>query len=74
MKENDVYAFYKNIGNILKAKYVGYDVWIFSHHKKALKNVGLHATKKILLFNGPLECKFQKYRIYEGSLTRIIRK
>ncbi len=68
LKEHDIQAFYKKIGNILKKKYTGYDVWIFSHHKQALKSIGLHATNKMTLFNGPLECKFQKYKIYEGSL------
>ena len=68
MKEKDILAFYQNIGNILKKKYTGYEVWLFSHHKKALKNIGLHATNKMTLFNGPLECKFQKYKIYKGTL------
>ncbi|MBS3769491.1 MAG: THUMP domain-containing protein [Bacteroidales bacterium] len=68
LKEHDIQAFYKKIGNILKKKYTGYDVWIFSNHKQALKCIGLHATNKMTLFNGPLECKFQKYKIYEGSL------
>ncbi|MFW5916345.1 MAG: methyltransferase domain-containing protein, partial [Bacteroidota bacterium] len=68
LKEKDIHAFYQSIGNILKKKYTGYEVWIFSHHAKALKSVGLHATDKMTLFNGPLECKFQKFKIYKGSL------
>jgi putative N6-adenine-specific DNA methylase len=68
LKNKDIYAFYQNIGNVLKKNYVGYDVWIFSHNIKALKYIGLHASRKLTLFNGPLECKFQKYSIYEGSL------
>lgn len=68
LKEKDIQAFYHKIGNILKKNYTGYDVWIFSHHKEALKSIGLHATNKMTLYNGPLECKFQKYNIYEGTL------
>ena len=68
LKEKDILAFYKNIGDILKKKYDGYNVWIFSHHMKALKNIGLHPSTKCTLYNGPLECKFQKYSIYKGSL------
>jgi putative N6-adenine-specific DNA methylase len=68
LKDKDIMAFYQQIGNLLKKKYIGYDVWVFSNHKQALKHIGLHATGKMTLYNGPLECKFQKYRIYEGSL------
>ena len=68
LKDKDIVAFYQQIGNLLKKKYTGYNVWVFSHHKQALKHIGLHATNKMTLYNGPLECKFQKYRIYEGSL------
>ncbi len=70
LKEKDILHFYQRIGNILKHKYTGYQVWIFSNHIKALKNVGLHPSKKYTLYNGPLECKFQKYQIYQGSLKK----
>lgn len=70
LKEKDILTFYKSIGDILKKKYEGYDVWIFSHHMKALKNIGLHPSSKCTLYNGPLECKFQKYSIYKGSLKK----
>lgn len=63
----DVNTFYKNIGDVLKKKFAGYDVWIISSNIDALKHIGLHHTRKITLFNGPLECKFMKYSIYEGT-------
>ena len=40
---------------------------MISSNFEAIKNIGLHPTKKITLFNGPLECKFLEYKIYEGS-------
>ena len=70
IKEKDILAFYKNMGDVLKNKFDGYSVWIFSHHIKALKNVGLHPARKFTLFNGPLECKLQKYPMYKGSLKK----
>jgi len=70
LKEKDILDFYRNIGDILKKKYPGYEVWIFSHHMNALKNLGLHPSSKCTLYNGPLECKFQKYQIYKGSLKK----
>ena len=34
---------------------------------QALKNIGLRTSKKIILFNGPLECRFQHYELYRGT-------
>ena len=67
MKNDDIVEFYKEIGNTLKQKYNGYQAWIISGHLEALKFVGLHATRNIALFNGPLECRFARFVIYEGS-------
>lgn len=58
---------YSTIGDVLKKNFSGYEAWVLSASKEALKHVGLHASKKISLRNGPIECKFQKYSIYSGS-------
>jgi len=34
-----------------------------------MKFIGLKPDKKIPLYNGPLECSFRKYSLYEGSKT-----
>jgi putative N6-adenine-specific DNA methylase len=70
MKNDDIIEFYKEIGNTLKQKYHGYEAWIISGHLEALKFVGLHATRNIALFNGPIECRFARFVIYEGSKKR----
>jgi len=67
MKKENINELYKNIGDTLKKRYAGFDVWILSSNMEAIKNIGLHASKKITLFNGPLECKLLKYSIYSGS-------
>ncbi len=58
---------YGAIGDHLKQAYSGYDAWIISSNMDALKRIGLKASNKHMLFNGALECKFQKYELYEGS-------
>ncbi len=63
----DIGALYKMIGDQLKQHYAGFEAWILSSNKEAFKQVGLRPSRKIKLFNGPLECKFQKYEMYEGS-------
>ena len=67
IKKNEINNFYKVLGDTFKSSFKGYTVWILSNNFEAIKNVGLHPTKKITLFNGPLECKFLEYKIYEGS-------
>ena len=61
---NDMTAFYKKIGDILKKKYKGYEAWVISSDLRALKFIGLHPSKKITVFNGPLECRFVRFTLY----------
>ena len=70
MKNDDIVQFYKEIGNTFKQKYHGYQAWVISGHMEALKLLGLHATRNITLFNGPLECRFARFVIYEGTKKR----
>jgi putative N6-adenine-specific DNA methylase len=58
---------YASIGDHLKTNYQGWTAWIISSWSDAAKHIGLHPSKKITLYNGPLECKFLKYDLYEGS-------
>ncbi len=61
---DDIIGFYKTIGDVLKKKYKGYQAWFISSDLKALKFIGLHPSKKIILYNGPLECRFVKFEMY----------
>lgn len=63
----NVNELYKLIGDTLKNHYDGFDAWIISSNMEAFKHVRLKPSKKIVLFNGALECKFQKYEMYRGS-------
>lgn len=63
----DVFEFYKAIGDTLKKGYQGWDAWILSGNKDAIKNIGLRTSRKMTLYNGSIECKFQKYEMYRGT-------
>lgn len=58
---------YKKIGDTLKQSFVDSEAWIISGNHQALKHLGLRASKKISLFNGPIESKFHKFEVYAGS-------
>ncbi len=68
LPEEDITAFYKSIGDTLKQSFSGFDAWIISSNLDALKQIGLRTSKKIILYNAALECRFQKYELYRGSL------
>jgi putative N6-adenine-specific DNA methylase len=65
----DSVEFYKMIGNVLKRKYSGYTAWVISSDLEAIKFIGLRPSKKYTVFNGPLECRFHRFDLYEGKKT-----
>lgn len=68
VKKNEIENFYKLLGDIFKKRFVGFEVWLLSSNFEAIKYIGLKPTNKYTLFNGPLECKYLNYSIYEGSV------
>jgi putative N6-adenine-specific DNA methylase len=64
---DDINSFYKEIGDTLKNEFQGWDAWIITSNKEALKHVGLRTSKRIKLYNGPLETRFVHYELYRGS-------
>ena len=67
LKQDNAKAFHTILGDTLKRKYDGYEAWVLSSNLEAVKFTGLKPEKKIVLFNGPLECRYIKYSIYKGS-------
>ncbi|HNG89060.1 MAG TPA: class I SAM-dependent RNA methyltransferase, partial [Saprospiraceae bacterium] len=63
----DVQDFYRSIGDGLKQQWAGWEAWLISSNRDALKHVGLRSSRRITLFNGALECSFQRFDLYEGS-------
>lgn len=63
---DDARVFYRQIGDTLKQQYSGFDAWILSE-KEILKELGLRPSRKIPLFNGPLDCRLSYYPLYTGS-------
>ena len=63
----DIKDLYTNIGNTLKNKYSDSNVWLITSNIEAIKNIELHPSKKIKLFNANLESRLVNYEIYKGS-------
>ena len=72
LQPEDTDNLYSMIGTTLKHNYQGYSAWIISSNKESLKLIGLKPKEKYLLYNGSLECIFNKYELYAGSKKHII--
>lgn len=67
LQKEDLPGFYRMIGDVLKKNFSGWDAWLITSDYAALKSVGLRTSRKIRLYNGPLECRFVKYEMYTGT-------
>lgn len=67
----EISAFYKEMGDKLKKDFDGYNAWIISSNKEAMKRIGLAASKRLTLYNGALECKFHKFELYKGTRKKV---
>mgnify|MGYP000887695888 FL=1 len=71
LKLDDSVAFYRSLGDTLKHLYGGYRAWIISADLEAMKFIGLKPIRKFKVFNGPLECRFNGYDLFRGSLREF---
>ncbi len=65
--EEDLGPFYKDIGDNLKQHFPGWTVFLLSADPELPKRIGLQTTRRIPLYNGPLECRLVEYRLVAGS-------
>lgn len=61
-------AFYPRLGDALKARFAGWRCYILTADLRLAKLIGLKATRRTPLYNGPLECRLFEYRIVAGSM------
>lgn len=60
----EMFDFYKELGDVFKQKYKGWTAWVLSGNLDAMKKVGLKASQKHMVYNGALECTYNKYEMY----------
>jgi len=68
-EDEELEAFYPKLGDALKARFAGWRCYFLTGDAaRFAKLVGLKASRRIPLFNGPLECRLLEYRIVAGSM------
>jgi putative N6-adenine-specific DNA methylase len=55
---------YRDLGYCLKHSFKGWDCWILSGNKDLILEMKLKADRRIMIFNGPIECRFLKYSMF----------
>jgi putative N6-adenine-specific DNA methylase len=63
-EEEALRPLYKEIGDVLKQRCKGYTAYLFTGNLELAKSVGLKAARRIVLYNGPIECRLLKYEMY----------
>ncbi len=67
LEDNHLIELYQHIGDVLKNKFQGYEAWIITGNLQAAKFIGLKPSKKIVLYNGPVESRLIQFEMYAGS-------
>lgn len=63
MRAPAIAAVYRRLGDVLKRNWAGYDAHVFTGNLDAAKQIGLRSTRRVRLFNGPIECRLIKLPI-----------
>ncbi len=68
--EEELAAFYPALGNALKQRFAGWNCWFLSADTRLPKLIRLQTSRKIPLYNGPLECRLYNIEIVAGGHRR----
>lgn len=69
LRPEDMEGLYREIGNTLKRVFKGYHAWILGYDDAHFANIGLKASVKFPILNGPLECSLREYVLFDGSYS-----
>lgn len=61
---DELVGLYRQIGDVLKQRCAGTTAFILCGNSDLVKHIGLKASRRIPLWNGPLECRLLKYELY----------
>jgi putative N6-adenine-specific DNA methylase len=60
-------ALMRDVGDRLKQAFAGWDAWLLTSDRGLPGQMHLQESRKTVLFNGPLECRFFRFSMVEGS-------
>ncbi|MEL6221819.1 MAG: class I SAM-dependent RNA methyltransferase [Cyanobacteria bacterium J06627_8] len=60
----DLGAFYKQMGDIFKQRFKGWTAYVLCGNLALTKRIGLRPARRIVVYNGSIECRLLKYELY----------
>jgi putative N6-adenine-specific DNA methylase len=63
----DMAALYDGLGDTLKQHFAGWRAYLLSADPELPKQIGLKSSRRVPLYNGPLECRLYEYKLVAGS-------
>jgi putative N6-adenine-specific DNA methylase len=57
-------AFYREMGEALKKRCPGWTAYLFSGNPSVTRFLGLKASRKFPVMNGPIDCRLLRYELY----------
>ena len=60
-------ALYEGCGDWFKSISRGYRGYIFTGNLDMIKKVGLRTKRRLVFYNGEIECRLLEYELYAGS-------
>ncbi|WOD41633.1 class I SAM-dependent RNA methyltransferase [Nodosilinea sp. E11] len=62
--DDDLGAFYKLLGDVLKQRFKGWTAFVLSGNKALARHIGLKSAQRVAVYNGTLPCQWLKYELY----------
>lgn len=69
-KSASVASMMKNVSDNFKNNFAGWTAWLLTSDRQLPRQMRLSESRKIPLFNGPLECRFFKFELVKGSFRK----
>jgi putative N6-adenine-specific DNA methylase len=63
-QDEDLGAFYKLLGDVLKQRFRGWTAFVLSGNKELAQSIRLKSCQRIPVYNGALPCQLMKYELY----------
>jgi len=57
---------YAEVGDALKRRAAGSTAWILAGNRELAKAIGLRPSRRVVLWNGPIECRLLRFDLYPG--------
>lgn len=64
---------YLRLGDMLRTAFYDWRVFILSGNSELTAPLGLKAERRYVVFNGPIECRFLHYPIFQGKKEKAVK-